>query len=207
MKIRYIIALTLLLCGFSAIGFLFWQHEYKYSLPTPVPVAYKAVKPGDNIRPALQTAGLPLVPLFLHFYNPDCPCSRFNARHLKTLIRKYNKRMALVIVTSSAEDIEKAKTEFGLAQKYVIDQGHALAKACGVYSTPQAVITNNEGGLYFRGNYNKSRYCTSKATNYAELALLSYLNNEPPPVLDIFATQGYGCELENKSTYSFAINF
>ena len=50
-----------------------------------------------------------------------------------------------------------------------------IAAGCGVYSTPQAVIINTDQRLHYRGNYNKSHYCTDKKTNNARPAVTDKL--------------------------------
>src|SRR5690606_28431707 len=156
---------------FSGIAAIFWEQEYQYSLPTPVPANYKAVPVGQLVS-TNTFSNLPEGPLFLHFYNPDCPCSRFNAKHLKSLIRQYGDSVQLFIVVPNPEARRKAVSEFGEEQQYLIDDKLQIAHAYGVYATPQAVLVDREGKLFYRGNYNKSRYCTTKASNYAELALV-----------------------------------
>ncbi len=185
------IILGILLC-FIALSILavFWQQEMKYLRPTPIPKNYRAIDPGSKVENDLILKG---EINFLHFYNPDCPCSRFNARHVKSLIHNFeHAKMRIVVPNQSA--LKKAMSEFD-GQEFIVDNDEKLAKACGVYSTPQAVIIDQNGLLYYRGNYNRSRYCTTKATNYAELALVSAFNGQPAPVFGMLATQSYGCEL------------
>lgn len=191
---RLALSILLLIACFSGIAAIFWEQEYQYSLPTPVPANYKAVPVGQAVS-TRAFSDLPEGPLFLHFYNPDCPCSRFNARHLKSLIRQYGDSVQLFIVVPTREAKRKAASEFGDEQHYLVDVRLQLAHAYGVYATPQAVLVDREGKLFYRGNYNKSRYCTTKASNYAELALVALLNNQNPPVFDFFATEAYGCSL------------
>ncbi|MEJ0032811.1 MAG: hypothetical protein WDO15_21695 [Bacteroidota bacterium] len=71
-----------------------------------------------------------------------------------------------------------------------------VAAAVGVYSTPQAVVINTKSDLYYRGNYNKSRYCTDKRSNYAEQAIVSLLNDSPTPDFGPMALRAYGCTIE-----------
>lgn len=191
--------LAVFILGFCALGIvsLFWNQEYKYSLPTPIPANYNPVAQGQLIN--LSTIGLEKKgPLFLHFYNPDCPCSRFNASHIKNLIRNYGEKVELLIIVPDKASIQKAEKEFGENLDYFIDLEQAVAKACGVYSTPQAAIIDGNNKLFYRGNYNLSRYCTAKATNFAELSLLALLNNQPVPPFPLQATEAYGCELEQE---------
>ncbi len=197
MKVRIIgLGLVLVACAIG-IGMLFWRQELKYQLPTPVPADYVAVKVSTPI--SLPTDLKKGNSLFLHFYSPDCPCSRFNARHLKSLIRSYRDSVQIVVVVSSQENKEKAAKDLGNELDIWIDRDEKLAKSCGVYSTPQAVIIDKNSNLFYRGNYNRSRYCTTRATNFAELSLIALLNNKPPPSFGLLSTQSYGCELSANS--------
>lgn len=202
---RLALSIVFLMAFFSGIAAVFWEQEYKYSLPTPVPANYKTVLVGQPVA-VREFSNLPDGPLFLHFYNPDCPCSRFNARHLKSLIRQYGDSVQLFIVVPNLVARRKAVSEFGEKQQYLVDDKLQIANAYGVYATPQAVLVDREGKLFYRGNYNKSRYCTTKASNYAELALVALLNNQKPPVFDFFATEAYGCSFEDEDNTS-QLNF
>jgi hypothetical protein len=204
--VRYILSIIILFLCFVGIAGIFWHQEYRYSLPTPVPANYKAVLVGQPVSGHGFDAVLPEGPLFLHFYNPDCPCSRFNARYLKSLIRTYEDSVQLFIVVPSEKAKNKAQREFGADHQYFVDENGKLAATYGVYATPQAVLIDREEKLFYRGNYNKSRYCTKRATNYAELALIALLNNQSPPQFEFSATQSYGCELpnnENEKQFNF----
>jgi hypothetical protein len=181
----------------SGITYLFWYHEWKYSLPTPVPVNYHAVSSGEPI----SIKGIPGIelntkPLFLHFFNPDCPCSRFNIAHFKSLVKQYDSKINFAVVTLckkgryTGQDIQR---KFDLDLPILFDSSYAAA--CGVYSTPQAAIINTDQSLYYRGNYNKSRYCTDKETNYAQLAIESLLSRQKQLNLGLAATKSYGCTL------------
>ena len=179
------------------IASTFWQQELQYLLPTPVPANYKVVPPGSlitfnhNLQPQRHTK-----PILLHFFSPSCPCSRFNLRHFTELYRKFGKQVDFFAVTPDAQDLEKAKGYLPEEITVIHDEDEALARACGVYSTPQAAIIQTDNILYFRGNYNRSRYCTDKATNYVEQALHSLIDGQPLPVFDSLATISYGCAIE-----------
>ena len=76
----------------------------------------------------------------------------------------------------------------------ILDADGSLGRALGVYSTPQAVILNGDGTLFFRGNYNLSRYCADAKTEYARLALEHALAHTPYTAPE-GANIAYGCEL------------
>lgn len=190
------IAVWLIIIGFG-IAYIFWYQEWKYSLPTPVPANYQGIKSGTHVSiksiPGLAHSSKPL---FLHFFNPNCPCSRFNISHFKSLVKEYGHKIdfAVVVLTSDSEYTEKdIQRKFDLALPVVFDSSYAAA--CGVYSTPQAAIINTDKSLYYRGNYNKSRYCTDKKTNYAQIAIESLLAEQAHPLLGPAATVSYGCTL------------
>ena len=181
----------------SGIAYVFWYNEWKYSLPTPVPEDYHVVNSGTRVSikdiPGLEHSPKPL---FLHFFNPDCPCSRFNISHFKSLVKKYDHKIdfAVVALLSNRQYTEQdIQQKFDLSIPVVFDSSYA--SACGVYSTPQAAIINTYKSLYYRGNYNKSRYCTDKKTNYAQIAIDSLLAEKRQPLLGPAATISYGCIL------------
>lgn len=180
---------------FAGIVALFWYNQLVYSLPTPLPTNYKVVNPGEKIELSSKIKS-GTKPVFLHFFNPDCPCSRFNITYVKSLVKQYGKEVtfAIVVMTTNkdytAEDIRE---KFDLNVPVLFDA--TLAKTCGIYSTPQAVIINNDQKLYYRGNYNRSRYCTDKKSNYAQIALDSLLHQNSNPVFDAYALRAYGCQL------------
>lgn len=187
------------------IGKIFWEQEFKYTLPTPVPEAYAPVEVSQTLNlntPFLKASDKPK---HLHFYNPDCPCSRFNLSHFSSLVRKHSKEIDFYIILPSDAHLETVTEKFGKEVMVIADQEEKIAQACGVYATPQAVIIDQSDKLYYRGNYNKSRYCTTPETNYAAIALDLLLADKPAPNFDLLSTTAYGCELSKKSWFQALI--
>ncbi|PTT00239.1 AhpC/TSA family protein [Pedobacter sp. HMWF019] len=189
-KILVIFWLMLLL---SAIGALFWYNDWVYQLPTPVPKNYKAIGVGQLIA-LKEPLGVGYEkPVFLHFFNPDCPCSRFNMKHFKSLVQQYANQVdfRVVVLSSKSFTPESIQGKFGFHIPVLFDQ--SLAKVCGVYSTPQAVLLDKSHHLYYRGNYNSSRYCTDEKTSYAKIALNGLLKEQTHLVFSDLALKSYGC--------------
>lgn len=178
----------------AAIVALFWRNEFVYNLPTPVPVNYTKVDTGQQIHFAAFEIPHNSKPLFIHFFNPGCPCSRFNITHFKAIVKEYRNEVNFAMVVLSPQQF----TEAEIREKYDVDMpvyfDSTIAAACGVYATPQAVILNTEQQLVYRGDYNKSRYCTDKKTEYARLALSGLLQNKTY-AFNQFALKAYGCQL------------
>jgi peroxiredoxin len=112
------------------------------------------------------------------------------------LVNEFKDRVnfAVVVLTNDKSyTVQKVQQKFGLTIPVLFDS--SLAASCGVYSTPQAVLLDNNSSLYYRGNYNRSRYCTDKKSNYAAIALDSLLANKPEPIFNPYAVTAYGCSL------------
>jgi hypothetical protein len=184
--------LSILLTGVIS---LFWYNEWVYQLPTPVPATYKSVRIGENISLLENLRTDKDKPVFLHFFNPNCPCSRFNIDHFKSLVKEYGSKVNFVVVVMNNDSYTESeiRRKFGLDLPVYFDD--SIAETCGVYSTPQAVILNKFHQLHYRGNYNKSRYCTDKKTNYAEIALNGLIEQNKTLSFDRYALTAYGCQL------------
>jgi hypothetical protein len=97
------------------------------------------------------------------------------------------------VLSDKSYSVEKIQDKIGLDIPVIFDQ--SLADRCGVYSTPQAVLVDNSQKLYYRGNYNATRYCTEEKTAYAKMALDGLLNSQSLPVLSARALKSYGCTI------------
>jgi hypothetical protein len=189
------IAILWLTVLFIAIGVLFWRNDWMYNLPTPVPVDYKMVNAGMAITLPASVKENDKKPLFLHFFNPICPCSRFNMTHFKSLVKEYGKdvNFKIVVLSNESYTVKEIQEKFGIDVPVLFDS--TLAVSCGVYSTPQAVIIDTNQQLYYRGNYNRSRFCSDKKTEYARIALDAFLHSHTTAVFDQYALKAYGCQL------------
>jgi hypothetical protein len=185
----------------GAIGWTFWRQDWQYSLPTS--------RPADVRRPALATrielpasierirATRPGQPTLLHFFNPACPCSRFNLDHVRALESHFGQRVLVVAVLAEGEPaaLRAAYAALALDVPHYVDADRSLAGALGVYSTPQAAVLDADGRLFYQGNYNRTRYCRDRETEYARLALDAVLAGAPAPAYPAAAETAYGCPL------------
>jgi hypothetical protein len=199
-KIALFFILTSVLLSIVAI---FWYQEIQYLLPTPVPNDYRVVLPHEVIKydSTLTPQHYPK-PKLLHFFNPDCPCSRFNVKHFVALQKLYHDKIDFFVAVTSHDKIEPAKRLIDEDITIIVDVGETLAKACGVYSTPQAALIQANNKLYFRGNYNRARYCVDPNSNFVQMALDSLVSNKRPPHFNELATRSYGCSIEQQDDYA-----
>lgn len=195
---------TLLLIAIVAT---FWYQDWRYSRPTPRPLDLRQPELGTRPElPSLLSAmgGAGPKPLFLHVFNPKCPCSRFNVEHVRRLARDYDGRARFVAVLEGKGDAQSLLETFASARlpmSAIPDAKGAVARALGVYSTPQAVILDAQGRLTYRGNYNLSRYCSDSETEFARIALDSLLAAPGQPARTAATLAAYGCPLPAGWTY------
>ena len=194
------LAITWLVVLAAGIAVIFWRYEWKYGLPTPVPANYHAVGLGSPVTLPASAAALltpDQKPLFLHFFNPDCPCSRFNMPQFRALVQQYGAQahFAIVVMSPASFTARELQAKFNLPYPIPVFSDSAIAAACGVYSTPQAVIIDKDGQLFYRGNYNRSRYCSDEKTGFARLALAGLLTHNYSQTFDPLALKAYGCQL------------
>jgi len=196
-EVKKSIVIIWLILLFSAIGALFWYNEWVYHLPTPIPKNYKPVDQGKLIKLSGALEADHSKPLFLHFFNPDCPCSRFNISNFKLLVKQYGRQVKFVIIVMNNKfyTAKQIQDKFDLDVPVLFDA--SIAVSCGVYSTPQAVLLDAGHKLYYRGNYNSSRYCTDEKTSFAKIAIAGLLNNHARLVFNPLALRAYGCSLPN----------
>jgi hypothetical protein len=191
-----IFILTTVMAGIAAI---FWYQEMQYLLPTPVPENYRVVLPHDVVEfDSVLTVQEDEKPKLLHFFSPDCPCSRFNLKHFLTLKRKFDQTIDFYVVIANPEKVTSARDLVGSEIPIIVDSNEKLARACGVYSTPQAALIQQNNQLYFRGNYNRSRYCTNKNSNFVQMAMDSLVAGKAPPHFIELATRSYGCSIKQE---------
>lgn len=183
--------------GLATVALAFWQLDLRYALPTPVPAAHAEIAAGTEVRlpPGLVPADSG--PLLLHFFNPQCPCSRFNLDHVHELARRFAGKVRVVAVLEADEGEVEGARERWLEDfdTVLVDGDGSIAAAVGVYSTPQAALIDAQGQLYWRGNYNLSRYCVTPETEFARLALERLCEGADAPADDARALVAWGCPL------------
>jgi hypothetical protein len=114
-----------------------------------------------------------------------------------------------MLVLESSADAAGAQAEFQsmhLSMPVLYDHADDASTALGVYGTPQAAILDDSGRLYYRGNYNRSRYCNEESSEYARIALNALVEGRSLPALPPDATVTYGCPLPHRFALRSAAN-
>jgi AhpC/TSA family len=197
MKKRIVLFAFSMLLAVTAIGWIFWEQEAKYFLPTPIPGNFKDVEMGQYV--ALEKFGIPAGKFtMLHFYNPDCPCSRFNMMEFERISKKYKEQTDVYVIIQSTDEraAKRFSNKYDLDLPIILDKNGSISDLCGIYSTPQSVLLDKGSNIYFKGNYNVARYCSRKETSFADLAMGHLLKGEELPLWILTElTLPYGCSL------------
>lgn len=193
-----VIAAHLLAVAATAAGF--WYSDLRYRRPTPAPAGVRSVPVGSVLRlPPEVPIALDRLTV-LHFFNPDCACSRVNAEHMRGLVAMFGDRVSFVAVVEGASTREEAAAEakrYGLPMPALADPEGDIAHVSGVWSTPQAAIVDATGILRWGGNYNSSRYCTERRTEFARIAIEGLLDPREDGIVarSLDALRAWGCPL------------
>lgn len=118
---RKIFALLLFTLSLSCIGFIFWKQELQFVKPTPKPENLKQINQGDSIDLSLFK-DFQSKPLYIHFYNYDCPCSRFNIKEFESMVMKYKDQIDFLAIVQSSDPLNKEavkdfETKYGLGDR------------------------------------------------------------------------------------------
>jgi hypothetical protein len=192
-------ALAAVLAG--TIGAIFWHQDLRYAVPTPTPPGWRRPPIGAAVVLPAQLERLrsrrPGRPDLLHFFNPSCPCSRFNVDHVRALASRFRSDVTVVAVLAEGDPASMAAAyrALQLDVPHYVDADRRLAEGLGVYATPQAAILDGAGRLYFVGNYNRTRFCRDRQTEFARLALEAVVAGAPPPAGAPAAITAFGCPL------------
>jgi hypothetical protein len=202
---RNAVTLAAALLALAGIGLSLWRADWRYSLPTPRPA--ELVQP-DCVEPALLArlraaagSSASAEPLLIHFGNPDCPCTRFNREHVLELAAACRGCIAELALSELPEQEPAGSVSFDedLALPALAENDGQIARALGVYSTPQAVLIDGAGRIFYRGNYNQSRYCKRPESAYVALAIAALRAGRACPQFPPEALRAYGCELPNRA--------
>jgi hypothetical protein len=193
----YLLMVLFSVACLTGIGGLFWYEDVQYARPTPRPASLVQQPVGARLVLGVAGTAPGSKPLLLHFFNPSCPCSRFNRRHLRELYDGYGQALDMLVVLQAKDTLEAIRKyrDWNLPMAYVTDPEGKLAERCGVYTTPQAVLLSPDAQLYYRGNYNTGRYCVNRETQFARRALEALLAGQPAPAFPGAAQTAYGCLL------------
>lgn len=180
----------------------FWHYEFQFLLPVSKPAEAKVLRAGtpspvSTLR-TLDGAQVEVgrgTPTVLHFWSPDCPCSRFNEPAVKQLAAENpGVRVLVVIETADLSPSLAKRVRERFPFPAVHDADGAIAKAFGAYATPAASLIDAEGKVQYVGTYMATAMCSSNQTDAVQVALKAMMTGKNAPE----GTPAYGCALPQR---------
>ena len=210
-------ALPLVTLWLAGTVYAFWWFEFRHLRPFEAEAAARAESfSGEGLAAALGEL-LPAddrVPATLfHFWDPACPCSRFNEEHVRELRERYAAqgiRFAVIPRPGRFESLSEARraAEEHFGEVELIDLPEARFRALPVPSAPALAIvdqratdtaTDNGPALAYFGPYSVGAVCSSSTGTFAESTLDDLLAGKRPRQLNTIAF-GCFCELNGHRT-------
>jgi len=131
----------------------------------------------------------------LHFWDPSCPCSRFNEAHVRELMTSYRRHGVQFTVVARAgtglsedEIARRASSTFGHSVPLLQQSSASPAKVPP--SSPATAIFDAGGQLAYFGPYSSGAMCLSGNGAFAEKVLDSLMLGDNPQQLNTLA---FGC--------------
>ncbi len=101
------------------------------------------------------------------FIGEECPICNYMGKHLSAIAKKYAEDVTFHAVfplkNSNYKTSQLFKEQYDmLSFETLLDKDQKLIKQLGATVTPEVVITNAEGDVYYRGRINSAYYAPGK---------------------------------------------
>lgn len=112
----------------------------------------------------------------VHFWNPDCPCNRFNEVHVKKIMSDYGAKNVQFTIVVNGKNNEQRKLREVEARKIfnhdaVVNIQSDWEQDNGPPSSPAAGVLNEQGELVYFGPYSLGANCSPDKGKFVETIL------------------------------------
>ena len=115
----------------------------------------------------------------INFWRPDCPCNRYNERHLRELVKTFQPQGVRFISVTSQENIkfsrQKNKALKRLATPLLVDKFNRLNIHFKHSAAPAVAIFDRHGKMIYFGPYSIGATCFSSKDGWVERQLKQVL--------------------------------
>ncbi|PSL16201.1 hypothetical protein CLV44_102124 [Marinobacterium halophilum] len=160
---RFWLSLALVIIWMIAMGFAFWWFQLRWYQPLE-DLTGDALFDSTRLQ-ASQTrpdAALEIV----HFYDGNCPCTRFNTPHVQALSQQYRSDdVRLRVLVPSADQLDKVRQLFPHAEHAVATPQNAPP------ASPSALVISRELGAQYLGPWSPGAVCNARSGDYVAQVL------------------------------------
>jgi hypothetical protein len=192
----WMLAVPLVVLWSAGTAYAFWYFELADLRPFAVddsgsPVAFDAAPLRSEVQ-RMARSGAPAT--LVHFWDPACPCSRFNVPHVRELVAAYRDqgvRFVAVVSPGAAADKKelaaRAAALFGAEFEIAVADG-SLAN---IPASPAAMVVDGHGRLAYLGPYGLGAACGAGSERFVERAMELALAGTPPGPASLSAVGCY----------------
>jgi len=197
----------LVLAWICSVIFAFWWFQFKNVQAFDInavenrTIFFEGGRLGDRLEKLAKKtdplAKKSAVISVVHFWNPDCPCSRFNQPHVQQIISDYGRNNVrfTVVVGGATEKIRQqhqveARKIFNF--EAVIDIRSDWPMESGPPSSPAVGVMNSSGELVYFGPYSLGARCSPEKGKFVE-KVIEQLKNNNQSVKKQLNTLAVGC--------------
>lgn len=199
---RLRLAAGLSLCWLLATAYAFWWFQLRNLQPFTAntgshTVLFDAQRLHERLSALVSTAaaGDAAAATVVHFWDPDCPCSRFNERHVNSIVATFRGRGVRFLVVArnggtltGAALQARAQAAFGRDVRLVAAAPRSVAELTP--SSPATAILDAHGQLAYFGPYSSGALCTAGTGAFVEKVLDQLLAGHNPQQWNTWAS---GC--------------
>lgn len=180
---KYVIGVALFVLWVSGTVYAFWWFQYRLLQPfTGKDRQTAVVFNSDSLRKelavithSLSTADAKAT--VIHYWDPACPCNRFNEAHVKQLMQHYG-REGVRFVIVAVSHLKTAKQIF--VDPAVVGFIDGLPERSQPPSSPAVAIMDRRGELAYFGPYSVGAVCSVGKGNFVEKTLDKVLRGVNP---------------------------
>lgn len=123
--------------------------------------------------------------LAVHFWDPNCPCSRFSQSHIQDLIQQsLLQGVSSVVVVKASQgfwgggELAKAKDVFSESD-WVIAAESVPELTGRLAGSPSAAILDTDKNIRYIGPYSSDAFCSTSGDGFVEKALIELKQVDP----------------------------
>ena len=190
---KYGVGIILVTLWVLATVYAFWWFQFRLLQPFVANGQEKTVLfDSDPLRSHLSSigrnsSGTTNAITLVHFWDPECPCNRFNQVHVQQLMQEYGPRGVHFVVVAGKQ-IAQAKKIF--SDPAVVEFIEELPAQSRPPSSPAVAIMDRSGELAYFGPYSVGAVCSVGNGAFVEKALDQVLSGINPKYWNTLAV---GC--------------
>jgi hypothetical protein len=122
----------------------------------------------------------------IHYFDPECPCTRFNTEHVLELMERYQASgVKFEVRVPNTAGLEKALKIFSAPVQIV-------EYAAAPVASPAALVLDSAGLVHYIGPYSPGAVCSTRSGDFVSIVLDDLLEGRPA-LQDVNLARGCFC--------------